>query len=611
MSELHRLARQGDIEGLEEFFETVPDARSLVNEVDDQGGTPLYYALDKTSPNSRVVEILLKNGADPKFAKVDEIPPISDFVDSAADGMSDFAESLGINLNFDKFKGGMRHEQPVIKFALKHGDLEIIRLMQAHGIDLCYEDKNGYTALLDAVHRDNDAPEIIDFLVSQGAPTNTKSSYGETAIVSAYRLSHFGMVERLIEAGTDESPLKWTPLHRAAALGTLDEFEEALHQAQSLEVPDCCDQTALHIVLAKSDEAKFDAMIEKIEDLQKFGPGTPPLLKFAVASGRRTMVKRLIELGCPVDATDYMGDTALKTAAEKGSHALVRDLLNAGADPNIGGWSDGMIDCAKDRKTILALLAGGADPAGLRNEGRRTLLGLGEPKSDELHSCSKEEYLAERYYRPGRSNPEEMSDPFRLAMIRAGGNAYWARQHFHDDPDFGCKIADQADCVWCFERFGQSFTVMPDDRTILIAGEHEDSYDPDFCIYNDVSVFHPDGEIQVFGYPLKTFEPTDFNTATLVDDSIYIIGGLGYTKQRRGPIPVYRLDTTDYSIEKLKTSGDVPSRIFEHRASLLDGTRIRIEGGKAISYKRLKEKHGRNDGVYELDLADLTWTKLG
>ena len=42
--------------------------------------------------------------------------------------------------------------------------------------------------------------------------------------------------------------------------------------------------------------------------------------------------------------------------------------------------------------------------------------------------------------------------------------------------------------VWCFSRFGTSLTELPDGRFVQIGGEHEDFYDPDFCIYNDVTV---------------------------------------------------------------------------------------------------------------------------
>src|SRR5207248_569371 len=46
------------------------------------------------------------------------------------------------------------------------------------------------------------------------------------------------------------------------------------------------------------------------------------------------MVKLLLENGADVDAKDYYGWTALHIAAESGDEALVRLLLDKGADPN-------------------------------------------------------------------------------------------------------------------------------------------------------------------------------------------------------------------------------------------------------------------------------------
>ena len=90
------------------------------------------------------------------------------------------------------------------------------------------------------------------------------------------------------------------------------------------------------------------------------------------------------------------------------------------------------------------------------------------------------------------------------------------------------------------KRFGQSLTLLPDGLAVQIGGEHEDYYDPDFCIYNDVFVHERDGSITIYGYPESAFPPTDFRTATLVGDSIYVIGSLG----SRGPVTSVRRPCT-------------------------------------------------------------------
>ena len=112
-------------------------------------------------------------------------------------------------------------------------------------------------------------------------------------------------------------------------------------------------------------------------------------------------------------------------------------------------------------------------------------------------------------------------------------------------------------------------TTARDGRILLIAGEHEDYYDPDFYIYNDVVVRHPDGRIDIFGYPRDVFPPTDFHTATLVGNDIVIIGSLGYLEERKpATTPVTVLDLETFTISKVVTSGPAPGWIHYHEAPL-------------------------------------------
>jgi len=160
-------------------------------------------------------------------------------------------------------------------------------------------------------------------------------------------------------------------------------------------------------------------------------------------------------------------------------------------------------------------------------------------------------------------------------------------------------------------------TRMSDGRIICIGGEHEDSYDPDFCIYNDVTVLMPElgcddvtegtGSVEIYGYPRDVFEPTDFHTATLVDDKIYIIGCLGYQDRRVTTCtPIYELDTNSYRIEPVQTSGAAPGWIYKHHASYdAEQNVIAVRGGSIWSVEDNSEiKHF---GAYRLYLEDMRW----
>jgi len=166
--------------------------------------------------------------------------------------------------------------------------------------------------------------------------------------------------------------------------------------------------------------------------------------------------------------------------------------------------------------------------------------------------------------------------------------------------------------IWTFDRMGATRTRLPDGRLVCIGGEHEDCYDPDFCIYNDVIVLGSTQPIEIYGYPEEVFPPTDFHTATATaDNRIVIVGRLGYKDARRpGHTPVYALDLSDYRISQVETFGEMPGWIFKHAASLgFDGTVV-IRGGQIIEEYSGEERYWRNVEDHALDLTSGLWRRL-
>ena len=218
---------------------------------------------------------------------------------------------------------------------------------------------------------------------------------------------------------------------------------------------------------------------------------------------------------------------------------------------------------------------------------------------------TKELFLKWRTPRFGSKNPERMNNPVWEWLIKAGINAYTATERL-DGPS-----AMDAGPGWCFDRFGQSSNQLPDGKVVFVAGEHEDSYDPDFHIYNDVVVRHPDGWVDIFGYPPDVFPPTDFHSATLTSNRLILIGSLGYPEQRRpGETPVFILDLKTFSVFAQKTSGTPPGWIHDHTATLSpDGRSILIQRGKL-------DRGGNDRSLVEniddwrLHLGDWHWERL-
>ncbi|MEO0909635.1 MAG: ankyrin repeat domain-containing protein [Pseudomonadota bacterium] len=306
---------------------------------------------------------------------------------------------------------------------------------------------------------------------------------------------------------------------------------------------------------------------------------------------------------------------------------IVRWLMGMGFDPN--AVDDNKWEALEravyndDIATAEVLLAAGAEPHGskekpytspvkkvISDDMRRLFVKYGvNPANFEYGPClespnlkrlpeiklTESDFETHRTYQVGNSNPE----PFLPSL--------WSEQ-MRDSQHFRLKALgyepDKDKPVWSFSRFGRTATVLKDGRLVLVAGEHEDHYDADFCIYADVTVLGTDGKLEHFIYPKDVFPPTDFHTATLVGDHIWLIGCLGYPEQRdHTQTQVLRLSTLDFSITPVETSGVSPGWIHRHRSVL-------IEDGILVTGGKIEPGYRDNRSTFSLNLKTLVWQEV-
>ena len=196
-----------------------------------------------------------------------------------------------------------------------------------------------------------------------------------------------------------------------------------------------------------------------------------------------------------------------------------------------------------------------------------------------------------------------MTNPLWLWLIEQRMSAYSANQIFQ-----GPSSREAGPC-WCFDRYGRTETRLPDGRVINIGGEHEDYYDEDFYIYNDVVVCDDKGGVEILGYPEDDFPPTDFHTATLVDDRIVLIGNLSYPKLRKSETQVILLNTGTFRIERKGATGNAPLWIHSHTSELeAGGTSVLVRGG--LIDDRRWPGLVENIDDWRLDLDTWRWERL-
>jgi hypothetical protein len=212
-------------------------------------------------------------------------------------------------------------------------------------------------------------------------------------------------------------------------------------------------------------------------------------------------------------------------------------------------------------------------------------------------------------------HPERVENELWEQAIREGWSGYHLGEHLgieREPSEFRHKFSYSTyrdttpGPFWSWQRFGRTSTPLPDGRVIHVAGEHEDSYDADFCIYNDVIIEYPDGRWEFYLYPKDVLPPTDFHTATLVGDQVLLIGSLGYGDLRRpGETQVLKLDTRTLRIEPVATAGDRPGWISRHIAERLGEAAVLVVGGSV----QTPEDYEPNTGIFELDLATMIWRR--
>ncbi|HEU5136455.1 MAG TPA: ankyrin repeat domain-containing protein [Steroidobacteraceae bacterium] len=570
---IHEVAAAGDIEALNRLLLRAGGAAAAeIERFDGEGYTALMRAVISAAANRVVVRRLIEAGA---------------------------SIHRGAAVNYGRPADALR-------LALAAGDPAKVEEIVGAGADLHYSHE-GYTALIDAVHGRNvfaDARllELLKYLISKNVELNSETKHRETGLRVLSHVGRFDAVKLLLECGADESQLAWNPLLRAIAIGSPRDVKVLVAAGAELEARDWWERTAFLLAVNAGNMDAAIMLADAGADIRAVGRCGKPALFYAIRTHNQQMLDWLLAGGADPNATDDFGDTVLVHASECSFAGAIDQLLTAGVDINAHSGTYTALASARNPGIAMRLLQAGADPAELSDEARRALVGLPEEPSTSLLTNSVQEFRRAANRRFGTRNPEEIDEPFWIAMIKAGVGAWHASKLF--------KEVSVDSPVWCAARFGQTISFLADGRVIQVAGEHEDGYDPDFCIYNDVFV-HDRGSIRVFGYPEEVFPPTDFHTATLVDDRLLLIGSLGYVGKRRyGRTPVFSLDVATFEIRPLHPMGPNPGWIYKHRAVLQPNGEIVISGGKIAIETDGEEQHIENDKRYALDPAKLIWRRL-
>ena len=172
-------------------------------------------------------------------------------------------------------------------------------------------------------------------LLERGADPFAASPAGEPVLMLSVRLGWGELTTRLIACGVDVDARDshgMTALHLAAALGRQDALRQLVARGASPDVRAADGQTPLGVALSSGRRDLADWLDWRGWSLPRrvLQPSDVPA---AAIVGDADAVRRLLDLGLPVDAVDTQGCTALLRAAGGGHRATVDLLLARGGDP--------------------------------------------------------------------------------------------------------------------------------------------------------------------------------------------------------------------------------------------------------------------------------------
>ncbi len=204
----------------------------------------------------------------------------------------------------------------LIRLAMK-GHLEVMELLLNHGADANSQMEHGVTPLMATLvdqnrqgdswlpPRDDQIAEVVGVLLKHRANPNQANSFRMTPVDYAAAHCDGRVMKALLAAGgkidTPKAPGKMTPLQQAAGTGR---------------------ETTVRVLL----DAGADRGI--------LSPSGEGLLHLAAGQGNDPVMKVLLELHLPINATDRTnGATPLHRATFVNSFECTRLLLEAGANP--------------------------------------------------------------------------------------------------------------------------------------------------------------------------------------------------------------------------------------------------------------------------------------
>ncbi|CAB0044597.1 unnamed protein product [Trichogramma brassicae] len=381
---VHFLCRRNDRgDELAKIFFDICDDLKLTVEIDatsKSGNTPLHLAIGLGK--KRVMEQLLRRGADPNLANNDEGTPlhiICEHSDDDDDWMQIFLEICEEQQQTVLIDAANQWGNTPLQDALRcrHRRLVALLLRRGANANLVNEERSTPLHFICQYHDDDDLLEMFFDICEEQRQTvlyNAQDKSGKTPLYRAVECGNKKVMEKLLRKGVDLNLANnngWTPLHyicyycgfnfleiffkicddqqRTVNVNAQDKkgktpLREAL-DANEIEVAKVLLRRGANLYLADKDgSTPLHVICKRTDD-------DDDLLKmfFDICEGQQQTAL--------IDAANKLGNAPLHLALASDNIEMAKVLLRRGADPNIAnsvGWTPLHLICQFDEDYYLA-----------------------------------------------------------------------------------------------------------------------------------------------------------------------------------------------------------------------------------------------------------------